>query len=118
MDNRVHGIASLGVSWTRQKNTTLIWLQDESKIYVESEDSPERLLLETKITKDDGYQKQQGERAWRLTWNVNGCSKVDADTLIVWTETSGIDMALSFQEAEGCATIWLVTCPSQTIHRR
>ena len=32
----------------------------------------------------------------------------DADTLIVWTETSGIDMALSFQEAEGCATIWLV----------
>lgn len=33
---------------------------------------------------------------------------MDADTLIVWTETSGIDMALSFQEAEGCATIWLV----------
>lgn len=62
-------------------------INDDSKIYVESEDSPERLLLETKITKDDGYQKQQ-------------------DTLIVWTETSGIDMALSFQEAEGCATIW------------
>ena len=34
--------------------------QDESKVYVESEDQPERLLLETKITKDDGYQKQQG----------------------------------------------------------
>ena len=33
---------------------------------------------------------------------------MNADTLIVWTETSGIDMALSFQEAEGCATIWLV----------
>ena len=33
---------------------------------------------------------------------------VDVDTLIVWTETSGIDMALSFQEAEGCATIWSV----------
>ncbi len=33
---------------------------------------------------------------------------MSADTLIVWTETSGIDMALSFQEAEGCATIWLV----------
>ena len=33
---------------------------------------------------------------------------VDTDTLIVWTETSGVDMALSFQEAEGCATIWLV----------
>lgn len=33
---------------------------------------------------------------------------MDTDTLIVWTETSGVDMALSFQEAEGCATIWLV----------
>ena len=48
-----------------QNNRTLTCIQDESKIYVESEDSPERLLLETRITKDDGYQKQQGERAWR-----------------------------------------------------
>lgn len=30
------------------------------------------------------------------------------DTLIVWTEPSGTDMALSFQEAEGCASIWCV----------
>lgn len=45
------------------------------------------MLLETKIVKDDSYQKQQ-------------------DTLIVWTEPNGTDMALSFQEAEGCATIW------------
>ncbi|KAL8921804.1 MAG: hypothetical protein Q9208_005561 [Pyrenodesmia sp. 3 TL-2023] len=60
---------------------------EESRIYVESEDQPERMLLETRISKDDGYQKQQ-------------------DTLIVWTETSGTDMALSFQEAEGCAAIW------------
>lgn len=36
------------------------------------------------------------------------------DTLIVWTEpappekdmAAGTDMALSFQEPEGCATIW------------
>ena len=35
-------------------------VQDESRIYVESEDQPERMLLETKIGKDDGYQKQQG----------------------------------------------------------
>lgn len=45
------------------------------------------MLLETRIIKDDSYQKQQ-------------------DTLIVWTESNGIDMALSFQEAEGCAAIW------------
>lgn len=62
-------------------------LQDEPRIYVESEDEPEKMLLEAKIVKDDGYQKQQ-------------------DTLIVWTDTNGVDMALSFQEAEGCAVIW------------
>ena len=28
------------------------------------------------------------------------------ETLIVWTESNGTDMALSFQEAEGCAAIW------------
>ena len=28
------------------------------------------------------------------------------DTLIVWTESNGTDMALSFQEADGCAAIW------------
>lgn len=61
--------------------------QDDPKIFVEAEDQPDRLLLETKISKDDGYQKQQ-------------------DTLIVWTESNGTDMALSFQEAEGCASIW------------
>ena len=33
------------------------------------------------------------------------------ETLIVWQEPgSGVDMALSFQEAEGCALIWFV-CP-------
>ena len=34
--------------------------QDEPRIFVESEDQPDRMLLETKISKDDGYQKQQG----------------------------------------------------------
>lgn len=34
------------------------------------------------------------------------------ETLIVWTEPStGIDMALSFQEADGCAQIWFVSSP-------
>ncbi|KAJ5874837.1 uncharacterized protein N7529_003267 [Penicillium soppii] len=62
-------------------------LGEEPRIFVESEDEPNRVLLQTKITKDDGYQKQQ-------------------ETLIVWTEQNGTDMALSFQEAEGCAVIW------------
>ncbi|KAI6785207.1 uncharacterized protein J7T54_006849 [Emericellopsis cladophorae] len=60
----------------------------EPKVIVESEDQPERLLLETKIHKEDMFQKQQ-------------------ETLIVWTEpVNGIDMALSFQESEGCSAIW------------
>jgi protein phosphatase-4 regulatory subunit 3 len=35
--------------------------QEEPRIFVESEDEPQRMLLETKISKDDGYQKQQGD---------------------------------------------------------
>ncbi|RMZ81323.1 hypothetical protein DV737_g2620, partial [Chaetothyriales sp. CBS 132003] len=70
-------------------------LNDEHKILVESEDQPERMLLETKIAKNDGYQKQQ-------------------DTLIVWTAAAtGTDMALSFQEAEGCAVIWKFVLPDE-----
>jgi hypothetical protein len=33
---------------------------------------------------------------------------MNSETLIVWTEQNGTDMALSFQEAEGCAVIWFV----------
>ncbi|GAB1213178.1 hypothetical protein ATERTT37_002327 [Aspergillus terreus] len=36
-------------------------LHDEPRIFVESEDEPDRVLLETKISKDDGYQKQQDD---------------------------------------------------------
>ncbi|KAI1498919.1 component of IIS longevity pathway SMK-1-domain-containing protein [Biscogniauxia marginata] len=62
--------------------------QRDPRVIVESEDQPDRVLLETRICKEDGFHKQQ-------------------ETLIVWTEPSnGIDMALSFQEAEGCAMIW------------
>lgn len=30
----------------------------------------------------------------------------DLETLIVWSEDEGVDLALSFQEAEGCGEIW------------
>jgi len=62
-------------------------IQEDARIFVESEDEPGRLLLEVRIKKSDSYQKQQ-------------------DTLIVWTDPSGVDMALSFQEAEGCSVVW------------
>ncbi|KAI0447710.1 component of IIS longevity pathway SMK-1-domain-containing protein [Xylaria telfairii] len=61
--------------------------QRDSQVIVESEDQPDRILLKTRICKEDGFHKQQ-------------------ETLIVWTEpTNGVDMALSFQEAEGNSLI-------------
>jgi protein phosphatase 4 regulatory subunit 3 len=35
-------------------------VREEPRITVEAEDLPERMLLETKICKEDGFQKQQG----------------------------------------------------------
>lgn len=64
-------------------------------VVVVSEDDPNRTLLETRVSKDDGYQKQQ-------------------ETLIVWTESNGVDMALSFQEPAGCALIWDFVSEAQT----
>lgn len=62
-------------------------INDEGRICVESEDEPDTTLLEVKVKKDDNYQKQQ-------------------ETLIVWTDQEGVDMALSFQEADGCGIVW------------
>lgn len=66
----------------------------DARVVVTSEEEPERVILETRITKDDGYQKQQ-------------------ETLIVWTESNGVDMALSFQEADGCAHLWQFVSETQ-----
>ena len=43
------------VAW--QNNATR---QEEPRVLVQSEDEPDRMLLETKICKEDGFQKQQG----------------------------------------------------------
>ncbi|ESZ90201.1 hypothetical protein SBOR_9410 [Sclerotinia borealis F-4128] len=62
--------------------------KSDPRVIVQSEDQPGCILLETKIVKADEFLKQQ-------------------ETLIVWTEPSSImDMALSFQEAEGCTAVW------------
>lgn len=45
------------------------------------------ILLQSKVVKEDVYQRQQ-------------------DTLVVWTEPSGLDLALSFQELDGCNEVW------------
>ncbi|XP_008319552.1 serine/threonine-protein phosphatase 4 regulatory subunit 3B isoform X2 [Cynoglossus semilaevis] len=52
------------------------------------------LLLESKISPNTAYQKQQ-------------------DTLIVWSEADNYDLALSFQEKAGCDEIWEKICEVQ-----
>lgn len=54
---------------------------------MKSEEAKDTVLLESKIIKEDLYQIQQ-------------------NTLIVWQELDGTDVALSFQEEDGCLEIW------------
>ncbi|KAF9439143.1 Platinum sensitivity protein [Entomortierella beljakovae] len=62
--------------------------KSEGTLIVHSEDEEDKVILRSRIrVGDDLYQRQQ-------------------DTLIVWTEDDGEDLALSFQEAEGCGEIW------------
>ncbi|CAG8554708.1 352_t:CDS:10 [Diversispora eburnea] len=61
--------------------------KDDACIIVRSEEDSAVLLLNSRIVKDHEYQKQQ-------------------ETLVVWTEPNGMDLALSFQEPEGCTEIW------------
>lgn len=43
---------------------------------------------------------------------IRRLTDLTSDTLIVWTEPlTSIDMALSFQESEGCNAIWYVDLP-------
>ncbi|CDW53421.1 serine:threonine protein phosphatase 4 [Trichuris trichiura] len=51
-------------------------------------------MLESQVQQDIVYQKQQG-------------------TLIVWTESENNDMALSFQDKQGCDEVWESICKVQ-----
>jgi len=78
---------------------------------VRSEENGE-MLLESKILLGDIYQRQQGSGAFwfiRLAmalpcWLISLDPEID--TLIVWTEPDGLDLALSFQEPSGCTEVW------------
>lgn len=80
--------------------------QEKGHIFVESEEDPERILLESRIKKEDSYQKQQGTTCSCVQYLSTLTNH--AETLIVWTDNNGVDMALSFQEAEGCGLVWFV----------
>jgi protein phosphatase-4 regulatory subunit 3 len=75
----------------------------------------EELLLTARVERDDIYVRQQGESDQRHPLDLaRQCSQsglsgwsLTPDTLIVWTEPSTtLDIALSFQDAEGCEDIW------------
>ncbi|KAG0054269.1 Platinum sensitivity protein [Gryganskiella cystojenkinii] len=62
--------------------------KSEGTLIVHSEDDEDVVLLSSRIrVGEELYQRQQ-------------------ETLIVWSEEEGVDLALSFQEAEGCGEIW------------
>jgi protein phosphatase-4 regulatory subunit 3 len=70
----------------------------------------EELLLSTKVEKEDIYARQQGElpHSYRTNWSSS------VDTLIVWTEPqTNLDIALSFQDPDGCEDIWSFVCDVQ-----
>ncbi|KTW25915.1 hypothetical protein T552_03189 [Pneumocystis carinii B80] len=67
--------------------TGIIDKETDGYFVVKSEADEEQVLLKSKIMREDLYQIQQ-------------------KTLIVWQELDGTDIALSFQEAEGCDEIW------------
>ncbi|KAE8224253.1 hypothetical protein CF319_g2831 [Tilletia indica] len=62
-------------------------LESEYVIVVTEDLNTDDVILKSRVLRDDVYQRQ-------------------AETLVVWTEADGTDMALSFQEAEGCHELW------------
>ncbi|KAI9343620.1 component of IIS longevity pathway SMK-1-domain-containing protein [Obelidium mucronatum] len=88
---KVYQLDSEGV-W-EDKGTGSVAVNELVWIHVAYENPPEQdekrpdLLLKTKIKRDVDFIRQQ-------------------DTLIVWTEEDGTDMALSFQEQAGCNELW------------
>lgn len=78
---------SLGYTWSQKTNRIgCCWKRRSRK---------------TMVTKSSKVVKR--EEPTRVS-----CAHGITATLIVWTESNGTDMALSFQEADGCAVIWLV----------
>lgn len=59
---------------------------NEAILIVHNEENREEVLLDSRVCGDTQYQKQQG-------------------TLVVWTDQEQSEMALSFQEPEGCSVI-------------
>lgn len=64
------------------------------------------MLLNTRVSKEEKYDRQQGAYALRSI-GPEAMLTSGTGTLIVWTDhTTQQDIALSFQDVEGCDDIW------------
>jgi hypothetical protein len=68
-------------------------------------------ILESKVYSDRQYKLQQGYYQFFLSFFFPSIIPPklikQIDTLILWSESeSGEELALSFQEAVGCAEVW------------
>lgn len=80
---------------------------NEALLVARAEGNYDEIILSTAIRADDVYQRQQGASLKLLYTSLVAHSGLQSsDTLIVWTELDGVDYALSFQDAEGCAEVW------------
>jgi protein phosphatase-4 regulatory subunit 3 len=81
----------IGQNWQDQGTAFCMYLFDETTqepyLVARAESDFQKVVLKTTIRPVHTYQRQQ-------------------DTLIVWTEPSGADYALSFQDPDGCLEIW------------
>ncbi len=68
-----------------------------------SEDDPNNTILNVSYG-HKGFQKQQGTGESLQLWSQQ--LTILTDTLIIWTNEKGVDMALSFEHPEDCAEIW------------
>jgi protein phosphatase 4 regulatory subunit 3 len=77
-----------------------------------AEDTHKTLLAHRICTDDDIYHRQGGQRPLisvlaRGGLHPNSPLTLADDTIITWTDSDvGTDVALSFQEANGCHAIW------------
>ncbi|RUP07425.1 hypothetical protein BC936DRAFT_140179 [Jimgerdemannia flammicorona] len=83
---------------------------DEAEIVVRSEEDSS-VLLNSKIDKNRhhaAFRELDFLAFCRRHLNIHRFTFYFAETLIVWTNENNVDLALSFQEPEGCAEIWYV----------
>jgi protein phosphatase 4 regulatory subunit 3 len=97
----------MGVAWVFRfffSHPCLTQTSRDAYFVVKSDEEDADTVLESRISPEDIYQRQQG---LFLFCDVVRALTCYSDTLIVWQEPdTARDIALSFQEVGGCVEIW------------